>query len=155
MTLAELEVSATPILLYRRVDSDASSAFKTVTGGQRSLVPLEVTRQTLADLGLILIQKRTAVYLDRISVGRTRNNDIVIDHPKVSKLHAHFSVTGAGEVTLTDRGSSNGTFVENAPLTQMQPAALFDGASIHFWQLQFRFYTAAGAHRLAAQLIAG
>ncbi len=30
-------------------------------------------------------------WVERISVGRARNNDIVLPHKSVSKLHAHFT----------------------------------------------------------------
>jgi hypothetical protein len=48
---------------------------------------------------------------ERTSIGRHPDNDIVIDHQAVSAWHAAVSST-AGEVTLEDLGSSNGTLVD-------------------------------------------
>lgn len=48
----------------------------------------------------------------RISVGRATNNDLILRHPSVSKLHAHFQVLlegGREELRLSDAGSANGT----------------------------------------------
>lgn len=46
-------------------------------------------------------------YPDRVSVGRTKNCDIVFRHPTVSKLHAHFSI--GAHLVVIDAGSVNGT----------------------------------------------
>jgi ABC-type multidrug transport system ATPase subunit len=54
-------------------------------------------------------------------VGRTAENDLLIDHPLISRHHAHFERNG-GWWTVTDLGSTNGTYVngrriENAVLS--------------------------------------
>jgi hypothetical protein len=51
-----------------------------------------------------------------ISVGRTRNNDIVFPTRFVSKVHAFFARTPAGDWELCDRGSTNGTFLNGVQL---------------------------------------
>jgi pSer/pThr/pTyr-binding forkhead associated (FHA) protein len=47
---------------------------------------------------------------DRITIGRDPSNDVVIDHPVVSKKHAEI-IRQEGKVFLVDLGSTNGTFV--------------------------------------------
>jgi hypothetical protein len=54
----------------------------------------------------------------RISVGRAKNNDLVLRHDSVSKLHAHFFVQATvkdgvvhEELFLCDVGSANGTLI--------------------------------------------
>ncbi|MBP7476495.1 MAG: FHA domain-containing protein, partial [Pyrinomonadaceae bacterium] len=47
----------------------------------------------------------------RVSVGRTPNNDLAIDHTSVSKIHASLMVDGDGNLTVADTGSTNGTFI--------------------------------------------
>jgi ABC-type multidrug transport system ATPase subunit/pSer/pThr/pTyr-binding forkhead associated (FHA) protein len=47
---------------------------------------------------------------DRITIGRDAANDVVIDHPVVSKRHAEI-LKEDGKVILVDLGSTNGTFV--------------------------------------------
>jgi hypothetical protein len=59
----------------------------------------------------ITIDKRVhdGTYVDRISVGRARNKDIVLRHPSVSKFHAWFERNPQGSWCVADAGSKNGT----------------------------------------------
>lgn len=56
--------------------------------------------------------KRESLQLakERISIGRDPSNDMVIDHPLVSKLHAEI-VKQDGKVFVIDQNSTNGTWV--------------------------------------------
>lgn len=53
-----------------------------------------------------------AIYpLDRtLTIGRAKENDVVLSDPRVSRRHARIEA-GAGTATLVDLGSTNGTFV--------------------------------------------
>lgn len=57
-----------------------------------------------------------ALNKSRVSIGRDPNNDIVIDHIEVSRKHALIEVTD-GQVTITDVGSLNGTFVDGVQIS--------------------------------------
>jgi hypothetical protein len=46
-----------------------------------------------------------------IRIGRSRDNDIVLDHSSISRHHAELFYDSMGNVFLTDLNSSNGTFV--------------------------------------------
>ena len=50
-------------------------------------------------------------YTDRVIIGRTRNCDIVLRTPSVSKVHADLRFPAVDRAELVDRGSTNGTFV--------------------------------------------
>ena len=50
----------------------------------------------------------------RISVGRTRENDLTIDDPSVSKMHASLALSSGHNIIVADTGSTNGTFVNDA-----------------------------------------
>lgn len=52
----------------------------------------------------------------RVSIGRDPNNDIVIDHIEVSRKHALIEVQD-GQVTITDVGSLNGTFIDGVQIS--------------------------------------
>ncbi|MCS6902403.1 MAG: FHA domain-containing protein, partial [Myxococcales bacterium] len=49
---------------------------------------------------------------DTIRIGRTPDNDIIVDHPQVSSRHAALIKRG-GQLFLQDLRSANGTFVRN------------------------------------------
>lgn len=56
-------------------------------------------------------------FANMITVGRSTNNDVILNHPAVSKLHAFFRLDGEmGEYTVTDVGSTNRTFMDEKPL---------------------------------------
>jgi ABC-type multidrug transport system ATPase subunit len=56
---------------------------------------------------------------DRITIGRDASNDVVIDHPIVSKQHAEI-IKQDGKVFLVDVGSTNGTFVNGIKVKRHQ-----------------------------------
>lgn len=68
---------------------------------------------------------------DRVSVGRARNNDIVLADGSVSKLHAHFTMEH-GHHFLLDAGSRNGTRINDAPLAERGRARLSYGDVLTF-----------------------
>lgn len=47
----------------------------------------------------------------RISVGRTKENDLAIDDVSVSKMHASLLLNSDGDLIVADTGSTNGTFI--------------------------------------------
>ena len=51
------------------------------------------------------------------SVGRDPANDVELDQATVSSRHCALTVDPAGEVTATDLGSRNGTWVDGAPVS--------------------------------------
>ena len=48
---------------------------------------------------------------DTISIGREGNDVNFLDDPFISGRHAQISISPEGQVTLSDLGSKNGTFV--------------------------------------------
>jgi hypothetical protein len=68
-----------------------------------------------------IIKRAGNPYPDRVSLGRALNCDVVLRFPVVSKLHAHFSATVAGQLRLTDLGSSNGTWHNGLRLEPGRP----------------------------------
>jgi hypothetical protein len=64
-----------------------------------------------------------------LTVGRTQNNDVVIKHPTISKLHAVFHLR-EGKWLIEDKGSSNGTFLGDDELVPDRKYEVSDGARI-------------------------
>ncbi|MBI3724929.1 FHA domain-containing protein [bacterium] len=97
----------------------------------------------------VYVLKKTSrnPFLQMITVGRTGNNDVIIDDKTVSKLHAYF--VKQGEVwSIHDQCSTNGTYVER----QRVPATglvVRDTDRVSFGTRHvFRFHTPAGFYRL-------
>ena len=76
-----------------------------------------------------------------VTVGRTKNNDIVLADISISKFHAFFKEEGA-KLSLTDGESRNGTFVDGQRVLttkQGKPTVLKGGSQVKFGALEFRF----------------
>ena len=71
------------------------------------------------------------------SVGRAAANTLVLDLPKVSRMHALIQLQNIGEFWLVDLGSSNGTFLNKRRIHQ--PIRLHDGDKILIGGRQFIF----------------
>jgi hypothetical protein len=79
-----------------------------------------------------LVKKEGVAFADKITVGRTQNNDLVVRDPLVSKLHGFFTMSDGSQVTFTDGGSSNGTLLNENSLTHFEAAPLVSGDKIVF-----------------------
>ena len=71
-------------------------------------------------------------------VGRSRDNDIFIVDPSVSRSHAVLDVRN-GELVVRDNGSTNGTFVNGE---RVQLRTLKDGDIVAFGKTQMRVVAA-------------
>jgi len=66
----------------------------------------------------------------KIVVGRSASADVKIDNHYVSNQHLSFTLSGNGTVTVTDLGSSNGTYVEGSKLMAHVPHIIHPGDRI-------------------------
>ena len=119
-------------------DTEAHFRFRTVSGQRDAVMgggePVVVFLEKTKDNAM----------RHRITLGRTANNDIVLDDASVSRFHAWFEKTAAGGWTLADAGSKNGTELEGAPLAPKRPATLENGNRVKIGQIDLTFLTAAG-----------
>jgi hypothetical protein len=89
-----------------------------------------------------LIKKPGASFPDRITIGRTSNNDVVIADTSVSRLHAY--VRRIGDVwCIADAGSKNGTSLRGEPLEPRRERALPSRALLKIGDVELTFYVAA------------
>jgi phage tail-like protein len=63
-----------------------------------------------------------------VTIGRLPQNRVVLQHPSVSRYHAEVRLVGStGEATVTDVGSSGGTFIGDEQLRPNQPYSIQGG----------------------------
>jgi hypothetical protein len=77
-----------------------------------------------------------------ITVGRTANNDLEVDHASVSRFHAWLQIDPqSGIWHVSDAESSSGTYCNGSRLPPKRPAPLTDGAVIGVGQVDLTFMT--------------
>lgn len=103
--------------------------FRTVDESGRQSTPSDMRIGT--DARVWVVAKRSTTFPRKVLVGRAANNDVVLPYPSLSKLHAFFSVD-AGRLTLTDAGSTNGTYVNDQPVPATEGVPVEDHDVIRF-----------------------
>jgi hypothetical protein len=95
---------------------------------------------------VLAVKKVQTTFPSMITVGRARNNDIVVSDALVSKFHAYFRQLDDGEWGLADAGSANGTKIGERELpAKGQPERVRAGDRILFGGVSaFRFLDAGG-----------
>jgi len=97
--------------------------------------------QTIADaLGsgqhvAVPLRKRAGadqISLERISLGRASNKDIVLRAPSVSKFHAWFELFEGRDFGIADGGSTNLTRINGNPLSPRQLVHVTPGDRLQF-----------------------
>jgi pSer/pThr/pTyr-binding forkhead associated (FHA) protein len=77
-----------------------------------------------------------------MSIGRMDGNDLILDHPSVSRLHARLFVevgqAGNEQVFLEDLGSSNGTFIGEERLKRGTRYLVKPGAVLSFGEISIK-----------------
>ncbi len=86
-------------------------------------------------IGLDLVGCVHEIAARRVNIGRTRDNDLRIVDPTVSRLHAMLTVRD-GEAMVVDANSRNGIFVNGI---QVRYARLDDGDLVTFGTVRFRY----------------
>ena len=90
-------------------ESDPSGRTMIYSNAGRIAEPLEQRAQTRAETALLLMDgKRLLVGPAGVTLGRSRQCDVVLDDPNVSRQHAEIRPRG-GSWVLTDLGSTNGS----------------------------------------------
>ncbi|WP_163014080.1 FHA domain-containing protein, partial [Streptomyces sp. S1] len=72
-----------------------------------------------------------------IRIGRSIDADVPLDDPDVSRAHCTVTVGADGRVTVADRGSTNGTTLDGAPVGE-RPVRLRPGALLRLGESALR-----------------
>jgi hypothetical protein len=86
----------------------------------------------------LTVEKREqdSAYADRISVGRTRNKDIVLRHASVSKFHAWFEKDAQENWWVADAESRNGTRLNTNALPSRELSPVKTGDVLLFGSVE-------------------
>lgn len=95
---------------------------------QRKSRPRLITRATDKEENIAWLLNESEIF-----VGRTLNNNFVIEHPSVSRRHARIVVSN-GSHKIYDLESRNGTFVNGRRVSE---ATLQDGCEVKFGSVSF------------------
>jgi hypothetical protein len=149
----EFLAAAAPAALvrYNPTKDDGRSGIHTLTIDEDETYeePIEETRPHGRDLPedvdlelYPLVKKPGASFPDRITIGRTSNNDVVIADTSVSRLHAYIRKVGATWV-VADGGSKNGSWLKGVKMDARKEIPLSSRAVIRIGDVDLTFYVAA------------
>ncbi len=68
----------------------------------------------------------------RLSIGRTRGNDLAIDHTSISKMHASLLLNSEGKLVIADTGSTNGTYLNGERIAYGKAIEIFADDKVKF-----------------------
>jgi pSer/pThr/pTyr-binding forkhead associated (FHA) protein len=88
-----------------------------------------------------LAKKPGASFQDRITIGRTGNNDVVINDTSISRLHAYIRRDRDGWV-VADAGSKNGSWMKGSALEARKERPLPSRAILRLGDVDLTFYSA-------------
>ena len=75
----------------------------------------------------------------RRSVGRNKQNDLMIDDASVSKMHAALILNKENQFQVADTGSTNGTFVNNERIAYGKAVTLLESDKLKFGTVEVSF----------------
>src|ERR1051325_1542436 len=75
----------------------------------------------------------------RVSIGRVADNDLQLEHPSVSKIHAALVMNREGTLLVADTGSTNGTFINGRRIAYGEARQIEDGDVVSFGDVEVRF----------------
>lgn len=75
----------------------------------------------------------------RLNVGRTKENDLIIDDASVSKIHASLVLNGENQLMVADTGSTNGTFINGQRIAYGKASLINDADKVRFGTVEVFF----------------
>ncbi|MEO7672713.1 MAG: FHA domain-containing protein [Pyrinomonadaceae bacterium] len=75
----------------------------------------------------------------RLSVGRTKENDLAVDDTSVSKLHASIMLNAEGRIVVADTGSTNGTFIDGERISYGKASTISQGHKLRLGTVELSF----------------
>ncbi|WP_257453399.1 FHA domain-containing protein [Archangium lipolyticum] len=133
-----------PVLVWEAPPMGVRPLF---TRSTLSVPGLSARRPTIAEPLVLEVRKRSrSITSPRsphdlgIHLGRTPDNDIIVEDPTVSRVHASFhEEKHTGVWCVTDSGSHNGTWHDGTLLIPGRSTPLFERASLRFGDVMATF----------------
>jgi len=148
----EFLAAAAPAVLVRfRGEAQAETGGRTLTledGSIDETLPLGSFSITDIDMAIHPLLKRAgASFPDRITIGRTSNNDVTIPDHSISRLHAYARLTGDRWV-VADAGSKNGSWLRGETLEPRKERAIRSREVLRLGDVDLTFYLAADLYQV-------
>ena len=126
---AEMDVSVPGM---KTVELAAAETSDTVRISEKVLVRFHVNGQ---------LKQKELLFEEgvRLSVGRTKENDLAIDDASVSKIHASLLLDSQGHLMVADTGSTNGTFIDGARIPYGKALEVGNGSKLRFGTVDVEF----------------
>jgi pSer/pThr/pTyr-binding forkhead associated (FHA) protein len=95
------------------------------------------------EMAVIVEKTKDNAFRSRVTLGRTANNDIVLDDASVSRFHAWLQAEGDSWAVF-DAGSRNGTSVNGSRLAPKKASPLANGSRVRVGSVELIFHSAQG-----------
>ncbi len=117
---------------FREDSLTASQASLTAAGQATVTVRFELQGQS--------IQKQlTFEDGKRLTLGRTKENDLTVDDTSVSKMHASLMLTADRHFVVADTGSTNGTFIDGERISYGKAVTFSGGQKLKLGTVELAF----------------
>jgi len=148
--LGPLVLVGLPRVATQTADADDPWAFATSSG---LCEPLDDPMVSFRESLVYGIRKaRPGPFADTVLVGRASSNDVCIQDPSLSKLHARFHLRPGGIVQLSDSSSKNGTWLNGHRLAPNKPVDVKPGDEVQFGVRTLSVYSIPRLHTLVSKL---
>jgi hypothetical protein len=140
------------LLVSQPTDGEGYSAHvvdRTTETGISSQPTMKVPNDTTV---IELIKSDRNEYKSKITLGRAKINDIIIEDVRISKVHTFFFSAQNKSIQVMDAGSSNKTKIDTKVLESHKQYPINDGDSISFWKYTFVFLTPNGFIKILKSL---
>ncbi len=105
-----------------------------------AISPAEQTITVKYSLGGNAVHKELRVKQgERLSVGRTKENNLAIDDPSLSKYHASLMLDREHNLLVADTGSTNGTFINGERIAYGKAVAVTERDKVRFGLIDIEF----------------
>jgi hypothetical protein len=74
----------------------------------------------------------------RLSVGRASDNELMLNHTSVSKIHAALLMSSEGTLLVADTGSTNGTYINGRRISYGESRLIEEGDVLGFGDIEVR-----------------